>query len=360
MSYSDSPPTHTSPDAEASFNPRVRDPKLTVVVLLDESGPDPLNLFPSEHETLLEEPSGVAIGGFTSHEQSLCEYFSASESKRSAPAQHPPFVSSHRRERVSVGPGWVKIEAIASALGRWVTVATALCANRFRIGVRLAAVRIHNIAVRAVAFERSLHLQLSRALATRATMNARLVILAVVMIVATSYGLREMSARRSSQRIDPADVANAGGGAPLIAPLPADFIRPTERLRTAVQPVTAPRSPTAAGKPTNQTHDAAAIRAVVNRYRDAMSTSDVQAVQAVWPRTDVNAVRREFARGEQNLDFEACRVSSTGTSANVSCVGVIESGFRPGQRRPRLEKRRWEFTLHKVGTGWIIAGLNSR
>lgn len=359
MSCSDSSPTHTSPGAEASFNPRVRDPELTEVVSLDESGPDPLNLFSSEHETLLEEPSGVAIGGFTSHEQSLCEYFFASESKSSAPAQHPPFVSSHRRGRMFVGPGWVKIEAIASVAARWVTVATAHCANRFRIGVRLAAVRIHNVGVRAVAFERSLHPLLSRALATRATMNARLVILALVTIVATSYGLREMSARRSSQGIDPADVSSAGGGAPLI-PLPVDSIRPTEPLRTAVQPVTARRSPTAAGKPINQVDDAAAIRAVVNRYRDAMSTSDVQAVQAVWPRTDVNAVRREFARGEQNLEFEACRVSSTGTTANVSCVGVIESGFVSGQRRPRSEQRRWEFTLRKVGTGWIIAGLNYR
>jgi ketosteroid isomerase-like protein len=106
--------------------------------------------------------------------------------------------------------------------------------------------------------------------------------------------------------------------------------------------------------------DPRAIQAVLNRYRDAISTLDFAAVRAVWPSADIEALRKEFAGvRDQNVEFEACRISSIEAGASALCAGVVESGFRPGDRRPRVERRRWEFTLRRFGARWQITEVHS-
>ena len=82
---------------------------------------------------------------------------------------------------------------------------------------------------------------------------------------------------------------------------------------------------------------------------------DVTGVREVWPNANVEALQREFAGiRDQNLEFEGCRISSVGTAASASCAGVLETGFRAGGRRPRVERRHWQFTLRKSGEAWRI------
>jgi hypothetical protein len=128
--------------------------------------------------------------------------------------------------------------------------------------------------------------------------------------------------------------------------------------------VNAPAVKTAAPRATDNPParvDPRAIQTVLNRYRDAVSTLDVTAVRSVWPGADLNALQKEFAGvREQNVEFEGCRISGAGTSALASCAGVVESGFTPGDRRPRVERRRWQFTLRRTDAGWRIVEVQTQ
>lgn len=98
-----------------------------------------------------------------------------------------------------------------------------------------------------------------------------------------------------------------------------------------------------------------AIQAAVNRYRDAFSMLDAEAVRAIWPSADVATLRRQFAAiPDQNVEFDGCRISSSSTTATASCTGLVESGLKPGERRPQSRRASWHFTLQKTGARWLI------
>jgi hypothetical protein len=98
-----------------------------------------------------------------------------------------------------------------------------------------------------------------------------------------------------------------------------------------------------------------AVLTVLGGYRDAFSTLDPRAVAAVWPSADLASLQKQFAAiDDQNLEFEQCQVSIVNVRATASCTGVVESGFRPGQRRLRSTRAQWQFTLEKAGSRWLI------
>jgi hypothetical protein len=204
--------------------------------------------------------------------------------------------------------------------------------------------------------------------------------LALIVIAGPDNGLSDMSARRQAV---PAPATTAATVIEPAVPAPVSVAprRAPDDSRAAISntpaakapaPSTAPVTPVAsapvasasASAPVTKNPrvraDPRAIQAVLNRYRDAISTLDFAAVRAVWPSADIEALRKEFAGvRDQNVEFEACRISSIDAGASALCAGVVESGFRPGDRRPRVERRRWEFTLRRYGAGWQITEVHS-
>jgi hypothetical protein len=134
--------------------------------------------------------------------------------------------------------------------------------------------------------------------------------------------------------------------------------------RAAIAPTriaSAPRSPDKQPLVGGSRNDARAVQAVLNRYRDAASTLDVSALRAIWPAADVTALRKQFAAvREQNLEYAACRISSSGTHATASCRGTVETGFSARKRRPHVESKRWEFRLRKVSDRWLITAVGTQ
>jgi hypothetical protein len=143
-------------------------------------------------------------------------------------------------------------------------------------------------------------------------------------------------------------------------PVPGQAFTAVAAFRSQVQQIGPVRAPVPTNGP-GRRNDTRAIQAVLNRYRDAMSVLDVGAVRTVWPTADVNALRAGFARRvEQNVEFDGCRISPQEDGATASCAGVIESGFSAGNRRPIVERTRWDFTLRKMGTQWRITTVGTR
>jgi hypothetical protein len=97
-----------------------------------------------------------------------------------------------------------------------------------------------------------------------------------------------------------------------------------------------------------------AVQRVLNRYRDAFSVLDAAAVKTVWPAANEASLRQRFtAVDEQNLEFHACRISVNGTRSTAWCRGSLQLTLP--QRRSRLERREWLFTLQKSrDNGWRI------
>jgi hypothetical protein len=210
--------------------------------------------------------------------------------------------------------------------------------------------------------------------------------LALIVIAGPDNGLSDMSARRPAVpapattaatviepavpapvSVEPRPVSSTTSSAAPTASAPAESAPAASASVTSVAsaPVaSAPAASASAAAPATKRPsvraDPRAIQAVLNRYRDAISTLDFAAVRAVWPSADIEALRKEFAGvRDQNVEFEACRISSIDAGASALCAGVVESGFRPGDRRPRVERRRWEFTLRRFGAGWQITDVHS-
>jgi hypothetical protein len=123
----------------------------------------------------------------------------------------------------------------------------------------------------------------------------------------------------------------------------------------------APRLPTRTSQPNSSTlpgTTTAEIQRVLNRYRDAFSTLDDQAVQIVWPSVDIRGLRSDFDRlYEHNLDFESCDIAVRGADAGAVCRGIAKSiPFRP--RTTRRENRQWRFVLRRVNDRWLIDAVD--
>ena len=185
-----------------------------------------------------------------------------------------------------------------------------------------------------------------------------------LIAIAVSYDSRtEISTRRAASPTIPELASNADVGPAAPTLLPAEVIAPLARLRPATQPVTAVVEPSPAAvlrRVRSTRNNTQAIRAVLARYRDAVSILDVTALRAVWPSADARGVQQQFEGVvEQNLEFESCRISVAGQDAKASCAGVLESGFAAGRHRPHKERKQWHFTLRTVRERWIITAVSA-
>jgi hypothetical protein len=179
----------------------------------------------------------------------------------------------------------------------------------------------------------------------------------LVLIVAVT---RVDNARQSIPSLLFGQSVIGAGGAEQAAlpPVPAAALTAVVALAPAIQQRDPTVTPDTQGIALSR-NDRRAIQAVLNRYRDALSVLNVGAVTTVWPGANADAVRAAFANVvEQNVEFERCRIAPRGFAARADCAGVIESGFSAGQRRPKVERTRWEFTLQKRGNYWMITAVD--
>jgi hypothetical protein len=143
---------------------------------------------------------------------------------------------------------------------------------------------------------------------------------------------------------DPPPVVTAP---PAVVTLPAAAL-PEETGERAVDPAT----PRAA--------DTAAIESVLGRYRSGYEALDIGAVQKTFPKVDRQALERSFGElAEQSLQFDDCQIDIAGRDARVACTGSARSVTKSNARQ-RFESRRWDFTLSKIGSAWLILSAQSK
>ena len=137
--------------------------------------------------------------------------------------------------------------------------------------------------------------------------------------------------------------------------VPAVALTPVVPLPSSVRQLSATEAPR-----TLAATERRAIQAVLDRYRDAMSILNVAGIRNVWPSADAEDVRADLSGvSEQNLEFDRCQISPAGRQALATCAGVIESGFRAGDRRPNVARTRWEFRLEKTANRWMITAVDT-
>lgn len=105
----------------------------------------------------------------------------------------------------------------------------------------------------------------------------------------------------------------------------------------------------------------AAIRNVLGRYRTAFNVLDARAASDVWPTVDQRTLNRAFDQlAEQNVSFDNCAIDVKGVLAQAHCTGTIRFVPKIGSRSAQVEPRRWDFTLRKAYSGWVIHEVRAR
>jgi hypothetical protein len=100
---------------------------------------------------------------------------------------------------------------------------------------------------------------------------------------------------------------------------------------------------------------------VLNRYRDAFNALDPAAAKAVWPSADTKGLGKAFDRlQEQQMVLDRCNISVIGARAVASCEGTLRYVPSVGSRSSRVQRGRWDFTLHEVGDDWTIETVKAR
>jgi hypothetical protein len=106
--------------------------------------------------------------------------------------------------------------------------------------------------------------------------------------------------------------------------------------------------------------DTSGVRAALDRYRTAYERLDASLARTVWPTVNQAALARAFGDLEsQSLNFRGCDIQVSGAAATAVCAGSTQYVPKVGSREPRVEPRRWNFTLRKDGAGWLIDSVRA-
>ncbi len=170
----------------------------------------------------------------------------------------------------------------------------------------------------------------------------------VAIAEATSPARRRTSSLSALQETPFAGVATPATREPWPAPPPASAPTP---VSTSVAP--SPESSTRAA-------DINAVESLLGRYRWAFNNRDASAVESVWPSANVKALRRAFGQMEsQEFAFDRCVTQFRIALAIATCSGRATYVPRIGTGTPRVESRRWTFTLEKLSRGWVVRQVQS-
>lgn len=154
-------------------------------------------------------------------------------------------------------------------------------------------------------------------------------------------------------REDPASQASAA--APPAVATPAAATPSATAAAAPTSPAEGAAPPTAEIMAPFSTTDAA-VRRVLEAYRNAYEALDARAAAAVYPNVDARALARAFSGlNSQTLEFGRCEVTPIGGDrARATCDGRAAFVPKVGSQTPRMEPRRWTFTLQRDGEAWRI------
>jgi hypothetical protein len=186
---------------------------------------------------------------------------------------------------------------------------------------------------------------------------------------------RSSSPSRRDESESRLEVVGLGGSTPeaptpvhaaetVAPPLSVPLETPVALTETRPHPELPPSGPTAPApivaraEPLVVKEDAAAVRAVLDRYQDAFSGLDAWKAKAIWPSVDERALGRAFGQlQKQQIVLESCDVEVAGERAAAACGGRASYVPRVGNKAARVEARWWAFTLRKTGDRWIIDAI---
>jgi hypothetical protein len=107
--------------------------------------------------------------------------------------------------------------------------------------------------------------------------------------------------------------------------------------------------------------DESRLRALMDRYRAAYASLDVNQVQTVWPTVDARGLSRAFAQlSSQEFAFADCEITVDGDRGAAGCSGNAQYTTRIGNKTPRVDAREWTFQFQRVGQDWRIASVVTR
>jgi hypothetical protein len=107
--------------------------------------------------------------------------------------------------------------------------------------------------------------------------------------------------------------------------------------------------------------ESVALAKVLSRYEQAYNHLDAGAAAAIWPSVDVRALRRAFARLEnQDLQLRDCTFAVSASDAAVRCAGVLQYAQRIGDRTPKTERHVWTIEFVRAGAQWQIARVTAQ
>jgi hypothetical protein len=102
----------------------------------------------------------------------------------------------------------------------------------------------------------------------------------------------------------------------------------------------------------------AAVRATLDRYRNAFNQLDATEAKSIWPSLDEKTLHRAFNQLEsQSIVFSKCDVDVSETKAMASCAGRVQFVPKVGSRTPRYENRNWNFSLRRERYWTIVSVL---
>jgi len=157
----------------------------------------------------------------------------------------------------------------------------------------------------------------------------------------------------------PASSTASAAKAPVPVASPPTFIAPSAPVRITTPPATNEKAaPASVASPREV--DTALIESVLTQYRTAFANLDASAVEPFWPSVDSRRLSRSFDQLEvQKFEFDRCTTDLKGATAVTNCSGRARYTPRIGNKTPRVEPRRWTFTMEKVNQNWVIRRVDS-
>lgn len=141
--------------------------------------------------------------------------------------------------------------------------------------------------------------------------------------------------------------------APALSPAPRLEAQPSSPEPTAATTGTA-------GANGSQT-ELASIQRVLERYQDVYDQLDASLAAPIWPRMDVRALSKVFARlKQQKLSFDNCAVALDESRATAQCTGWLTYVPQVGSDTPRREHHSWTIDFERTGGEWLILRVGAR
>ena len=153
---------------------------------------------------------------------------------------------------------------------------------------------------------------------------------------------------------------------PMVVRTPTVTSAPTLPISTptstpASTPTPTPNLPAAPPASTGREVETAAIKSVLDRYRQAFDTLSVAPVEAYWPSINAKGLTRAFGQlDSQTVTFDSCDLDVNREQATATCIGRAKFTTKVGSRTPHVESRRWAFRLARMSDRWVILSVESR